>query len=178
MVVAVIALVAASAGGATAATIISGKQIRNSSITSADIKNRSLRQADLAKSVLTPLRSTAREVTRASGPATVPPASTWTTVASIPGLEPGAYVVMSKANLSSDQLDVSRCRLEAGSASDESSRGLRANGTPEAHNLQLTAFLPASSAATLSCRTSAGRWTAANSNIIAVRISGTSVTRG
>jgi hypothetical protein len=178
MVVALVALIAASAGGATAATLISGKQIRNSSITSADIKNRSLRQVDLNKGVLTAVQSTAREVTRANGPAGVAPAATWTPIASIVGLEPGAYVVMAKANLRSDQLDASRCRLELGAASDESSRGLRANGTAEAHNLELTAFLTGSGTATLSCRTSAGHWTASDANIIALRISGTTVTNG
>jgi hypothetical protein len=48
MVVAIVAVVLASAGGATAASLITGKQIRNGSITSADIRNRSLSTSDLS----------------------------------------------------------------------------------------------------------------------------------
>lgn len=46
MVVALIALFAATAGTATAAKLITGKMIKNSSITSADVKNSSLLSAD------------------------------------------------------------------------------------------------------------------------------------
>ena len=46
VVVAVAAVVLACAGSATAAKVITGKQIKNSSITSADIKNNSLVQGD------------------------------------------------------------------------------------------------------------------------------------
>ena len=47
MIVALVALVFASAGSATAASLITGKQIRNNTITSADVKNRSLGLGDL-----------------------------------------------------------------------------------------------------------------------------------
>ncbi len=46
VVVAVAAVVLACAGSATAAKVITGKQIKNSSITSADIKNNSLVEGD------------------------------------------------------------------------------------------------------------------------------------
>ena len=46
LIVAVIALIVACAGSATAAGLISGKQIKDSSITSKDIKNRSLISGD------------------------------------------------------------------------------------------------------------------------------------
>lgn len=45
-VVAIAAVVLAGAGSATAARVITGKQIKNSSITGADVKNRSLRRGD------------------------------------------------------------------------------------------------------------------------------------
>ncbi|HEX8854863.1 MAG TPA: hypothetical protein VF752_04615 [Thermoleophilaceae bacterium] len=54
LVVAVIALVCATAGGATAATLITGKQIKNSSITGVDVKNKSLTKADFKGSVTGP----------------------------------------------------------------------------------------------------------------------------
>ena len=54
LVLAVIALVFATAGGATAATLITGKQIKNSSITGADVKNKSLTKSDFKGSVTGP----------------------------------------------------------------------------------------------------------------------------
>lgn len=66
MVVAVIAVVLATAGGATAASkLITGKQIRNASITGADIKNNSIGTTDLSRSV-------EQELTGATGPAGPP----------------------------------------------------------------------------------------------------------
>lgn len=47
MVVAVVALVVACAGSATAATLITGKQIKNSSITGKDVKNKSITGKDI-----------------------------------------------------------------------------------------------------------------------------------
>jgi hypothetical protein len=51
LVVSILALVFAMAGGATAATLITGKQIKNSSITGADVKNKSLTARDFRGSV-------------------------------------------------------------------------------------------------------------------------------
>lgn len=52
-VISVVALVVASAGSATAASLISGKQVKNNSLTGADIKNSSLRGADIRNRSLT-----------------------------------------------------------------------------------------------------------------------------
>ena len=53
LVVACVALIAACAGTATAASsLITSKQIRNNSIKSADIKNRSIKKVDLARSAV------------------------------------------------------------------------------------------------------------------------------
>lgn len=56
MIVAMVALFVALAGGATAATVkmITGAQIRNGSITGADIKNKSLTPADFTGSIQGP----------------------------------------------------------------------------------------------------------------------------
>ena len=51
LVVAIVAVVLACAGSATAGSLISSKQIKNNSIKSADIKNRSIKAVDLARSV-------------------------------------------------------------------------------------------------------------------------------
>lgn len=52
LVVAVVAVLLTSAGSATAARLITGKQIKNSSITSTDIKNGSLQRGDFRSSQL------------------------------------------------------------------------------------------------------------------------------
>jgi hypothetical protein len=52
MVVAFVALLVASAGSATAATLITGKRIKNNSIASADIKNRSLQAKDFRRGLI------------------------------------------------------------------------------------------------------------------------------
>lgn len=49
LLIAVLVGVIASAGSATAASVITGKQIRNGTITGADVKNRSIGAADLKR---------------------------------------------------------------------------------------------------------------------------------
>jgi hypothetical protein len=46
LLIAIVAVVLASAGTATAAHLITGKQIKNNSITTKDIKNKSLLKKD------------------------------------------------------------------------------------------------------------------------------------
>jgi hypothetical protein len=53
LVVAVLALVVACAGTATAATLITGREIRNDSVTGADIRDRSLRGRDIGSNTVT-----------------------------------------------------------------------------------------------------------------------------
>src|SRR4051812_45095271 len=53
LVVAVVACVIACAGSATAATLITGAQIRNGSLTSADVRDHALRGRDVAANTIT-----------------------------------------------------------------------------------------------------------------------------
>lgn len=62
VVVAVIALVLSAGAGATASLLISGKQIKNNTVTTADIKNRTLKAKDLSRGAKSKLRG-------ATGPA-------------------------------------------------------------------------------------------------------------
>src|SRR4051812_29750524 len=50
----IVALIVAlsAAGGATAASFVTGKQVRNGTLTGADVKNRSIKRRDLAKGLL------------------------------------------------------------------------------------------------------------------------------
>jgi hypothetical protein len=71
VVVAAIALMATAGAGATAALMISGKQIKDNSVTSQDIKNRSLKVKDLSTKAQTKLkgRTGATGAAGARGPA-------------------------------------------------------------------------------------------------------------
>lgn len=73
-IVAVVALVLAMGGTATAAKLISGKQIRNSSVTGKDIRNGSLGPADLSGKAKAALAGTAGPAGPA-GPAGAPGAA-------------------------------------------------------------------------------------------------------
>lgn len=113
LIVAIIALVVACAGSATAATLIGTKQIRNnavnsakiknSSVTSADIKNGTIASGDLSKATLKRIdaggsgggsTASAQEIIRRLGPANIA-ANIDARVAS-GTLPAGAYVINAK----------------------------------------------------------------------------------
>jgi hypothetical protein len=74
LVIGTAALVAIAAGtGATAATLITGKQIKDGTVTGADIKNGSIRSADVEGGYFTKAQTNGKF--RTSGWLTVPPAS-------------------------------------------------------------------------------------------------------
>jgi hypothetical protein len=175
-VIATIALFIALGGTSVAAKklVITGKNIKNNTVTSADIKNYSLRAKDLKKGLLkssnaTPLASAAFQASRDAGPSGVAPSQNYTGVATLQ-IAPGAYVIFAKIDLQSDQQDSSRCRLTAEASIDESNRGLRANGTGEAHNLQLAHTFTQPGAVSLACRTSSGNWSASDTKILAIKV--------
>jgi hypothetical protein len=176
-VIASVALFIALFGGtATAAKkfVVTGKNIKDNTVTSKDVKNYSLQAKDLKKGLLAsaaaaPLASAAFQATRDAGPSAVPPGQSYTGVASL-SVAPGSYVVFAKIDMQSDQQDSSRCRLTAESALDESNRGLRANGTGEAHNLQLAHTFTQPGEIALQCRTSSGSWSASDTKILAIKV--------
>jgi hypothetical protein len=168
-----IALFAALSGTSYAAVKVTGKRIKNESITSTDVKNFTVGKGDLAKGTLEsskaiPLNSAGFQAERSTGPADVAPGD-YVTVATL-NVSAGAYVINGKADLSSSQLDGGHCQLIAGARNDIASRGLRPNGTPEALNMQVAVTFAAPSAITLSCKTSDGNWTASDAKILAVKV--------
>jgi hypothetical protein len=176
-VIATIALFVALGGTSYAALRITGKNIKNNTVTSKDIRNRTIRGKDLKKGLLSstkaaPLASSAFQTSRDSGPSGVAPASSYTAVASL-SVGPGAYVVFAKVDMHSDDVESSRCRLAAEGGLDESNRGLRANGTGEAHNLQLAHTFTNAGDITLSCRTSTGNWSASDAKLLAIKVGST-----
>jgi hypothetical protein len=168
-----VALFAALAGTSYAAVRISGKNIKSNSVTGSDIRNGSLAKKDFGKGLFesakaAPLSSAAFEADRPSGPANVSPGD-YVTVATL-NVQPGAYTIFAKTDLSSNSLDASRCQLAAGSRIEQSARGLRSNGTAEAQNLQLAYTFAAPGSITLSCKTSDGTWSANDTKILAIRV--------
>ena len=102
-VIALCALFVALGGTSYAVTKIGSKQIRNNSVRSADIKNRTIKPRDIARGVIgATLQSTAAQATRDVGPTGVGASQNYTAVATLPGLEPGAYVLFAKINQSSN----------------------------------------------------------------------------
>ena len=103
-----------------------------------------------------------------------PPRTNYTTVATMGGLQPGAYVLLAKVNQSSNARTEGRCRLSAGDQYDDSNRGLREEGTPEAHALQLVHAFAAPGSVVLACRAAAGVWSASDTKIIAIKVASAS----
>jgi hypothetical protein len=168
-----IALFAALSGTSYAAIKVSGKQIKNGSITSTDVKNFTVGKGDLAKGILestkaTPLNSIGYQAERDAGPTDAAPGD-FVTVATL-NIPAGAYFINAKVDLASSQLDSSRCQLIAGARGDTATRGLRSNGTSEALNMQVANTFAAPSAITLQCKTSDGSWSATDAKILAVKV--------
>jgi hypothetical protein len=184
-VVAMIALFVALSGTSYAVSKIGPKDIRKnavrakhikkSQVRSKQIKNRSVRASDLAPGVIgTTLQSSAGQARRDAGPTGVAASPNYTTVATLGGLEAGSYVLLAKVNQSSNSRTEGRCRLTAGDQYDDSNRGLREQGTPEAHALQLVHAFAGPGAAVLACRAAAGVWSAADAKIIAIKVASAS----
>jgi hypothetical protein len=170
-VVALLALFVALGGTSYAATKIGSKQIRNNSIRSVDIKNRAIKSRDIARGVIgSTLQSSAAQVVRDAGPTNVPKSSSYTPVATLGGLEPGAYVLLAKVNQSANIFTEGRCRIQAEGDVDDSNRGLRPQGTPEGHNLQLVHSFAGTGTAVLACRGADGAWSASDAKLLAIRI--------
>ena len=152
-VIALSALFVALGGTSYAVTTFDSKKIKNNSIRSIDIKNRTIRSKDIAKGVIgSTLQSTAGQVTRDVGPTGVGASQSFTPVATLGGLEPGAYVLLAKVNQSSNTRTDGRCRIQADGDYDDSNRGLREQGTAEGHNLQLLHTFGGTGTAVLACR--------------------------
>lgn len=184
-VVAMIALFVALSGTSYAVSKVGAKDIRKnavrskhikrSQVTTSDIRNRTIRAGDLAPGLIGgTLEATAGQARRDAGPTGVPASGNYTTVATLGGLQPGAYVLMAKTNQSSNARTEGRCRLQAGDQYDDSNRGLRPEGTPEAHALQLVHAFSGPGTVVLSCRSPAGNWGVSDSKIIAIRVAAAS----
>ena len=170
-VVALTALFVALGGTSYAATRIGSKQIKNNSVRSVDIKNRTIKSRDIARGVIgATLQSTAAQVVRDAGPTAS--GRRRTTRGRNPGWARARRVRAAR------QGEPERERLHRGPLPhpgrgdvDDSNRGLRPQGTPEGHNLQLVHTFGGTGSAVLACRTADGAWTASDAKLLGIRIS-------
>lgn len=204
MVVSIIALVVATAGTATAASVLikNSSQVRAGSINGSDIKNRSVGSIDiaakavnsrhLAANVLNRFTSqgfSATEAVRKAGPDNQ--AAGQNTVATMQGLQPGTYVLMASTILSPLRGDQGilttvlqqpktaggHCVLQA--AGDEAHGrapiATPASDTPTTIYVQMTRTIANPADIVLQC--DAGiPWRASDTSIIALKLSGSSRT--
>ena len=139
-------------GTSYAATRIGSKQIKNNSVRGVDIKNRTIKSREIARGVIgATLQSTAAQAVRDAGPSGVVLAELHRG-GPLTGLEPGAYVLLGKGQPELGHFTEGRCRIQAEGDVDDSNRGLRPQGTPEGHNLQLVHTFGATGTAVLACR--------------------------
>jgi hypothetical protein len=174
-VIAMIALFVALGGTSYAAIRIGSKQIKNNSVQSVDIKNRTIKSIDIAPGVIgATLQSSAGQVSRDSGPTDIAASQQYTTVATMGNIAPGSYLLLAKTNQNGNTLTDGRCRLSADDDADYSNRGLRAQGTADSHSLSLVHTFSGNGTAVLACRISEGKWSTADSKIIAVKVASAS----
>lgn len=154
---------------------VRAKHIKRNQVTSGDIRNRTIRPIDIATSVTgATLQSSAGQARRDAGPTGVPASGNFTPVATMGGLQPGAYVLLAKTNQSANTFTDGRCRLQAGDDYDDSNRGLRPQGTAEAHSLQLVHAFTGTGNVVLACRTPKGSWSASDTKIIVIKVASAS----
>ncbi|MFA6300368.1 MAG: hypothetical protein WC642_14470 [Nocardioides sp.] len=132
---AAVVLLVAMAGGATAAKLITGKQIKNGTVTTLDVKNGTVRFADLHSSARTTLKSDADTNLFLEVPSCAD-----TTLESCPnlltvGVVPGSQLVTVSASIDNHDAGVpaisNRCALvQGGDVLNEARFALAANGAP------------------------------------------------
>ena len=195
MIVAMVALVVSTAGTATAATLITGKQVKNRSIEGIDIANGAISPAKLRDRSVTPskLHPSARgaagggqaiEVVRPLGPSGA--ANQSVEVARLRNVPAGAYVVMAKTVLSPDHEDpgilaqllqqgktaTGRCRLDAAGATDDALSPIASLGSAFSSTLALQTTRTTSQPAdmVLTCDADRIRWRAGATSIVAMPV--------
>jgi hypothetical protein len=192
LVISIVALVAACAGTAVAATVITTKQIRNGTIQNVDIKNDTIQSGKLSKGVQNILKrkpaaaatpKVAYEVVRKAGPENIP-AGNFTRVTSLT-VPAGAYVttantIMTAFTGKSDIIELllgvngsqgGTCILDFGGVTASSLQTIAINDrqSPATLGMQLTRTVAAPTEIVLRCA-AAIPWRASESSIIATRV--------
>ena len=197
LAVSIVAVVIACAGSAVAATVITGKQIRNGTIQGVDIKNATINSAKLSKGTQNILNSkkvpkptgrVAYEATRKAGPEGVP-ANVITKVATLT-VPAGAYSIQANMIMTAfagetDPLQAllgangslgGTCTLDAGGPVHSSTGTIIVTNrqTPTTLSMQLTRTVGAPTDFTLNCSANAP-WRASETSIIATSVDSVSL---
>ncbi len=192
LVISIVALVAACAGTAVAATVITTKQIRNGTIQNIDIKNDTIQSGKLSNGVQRILKAKpaaaqppkiAYEQVRKSGPENLPP-NVLSTVASLK-VPAGAYVVTAntimtaftggtnplEALINSNSSVGGACVLDVGGVSASALQTIAINDrqTPATLGMQMTRTVGAETEILLKC-TGGLPWRASETSIIATKV--------
>jgi hypothetical protein len=196
LVISIVALVVAATGTATAAGVFVVKdssQVRAQSITGSDVKNGSLTGLDIAdgsisakelkEGVLQSALPTAREVFKKTSPAGLLGVQT---LATLPALTPGTYVIFAKttlgpppgdnglldAALKQNKTVVGRCALNAAGDEDVASGKIVSPGSqePVTLNMQLTRTIAEPGDVKLVCAVGNVGYQAADTSIIAIQL--------
>jgi hypothetical protein len=205
LVISIIALVVAMTGSAGAALklyIRDSSQIRSQAITSSDIRNHTIRGLDVADGTITPSKlvgglrtsiggqpTTAQEVVRKAGPESQPAGAH--TVATLPQLAPGTYVLLAKTTLTSAAADqglltealkttktlAGHCVLSAAGDQDDARAPLATpySVTPSTMNMQMTRSIDAPSDIAVVCDSDYA-WRASDTSIVALKLEGSTRT--
>ena len=193
LIVSIVAVVIASTGSAVAATLITGKQIRNGSVTGADIKDGSLLSKELSKGSQNLLRDKggriAYEAIRKAGPEGVP-VGVKARVASLT-VPAGAYSVQANMVMTAFAGETNpleallgatgslggTCTLNAGGPAHSSTGTIVVNDrqTPTTFSMQLTRTVGAPTEFFLECAANAP-WRASETSIIATSVGSVSLT--
>ncbi len=204
MVVSIVALVVATAGSATAATVLikNSSQVKASSLNGSDIKNRSLKGIDIANGAIsdrqlapkilnrfTKQGFVATEVVRKVGPERQEPGQD--TVATMGGLAPGTYLLIASTILSPTRGDQGlltsvlqnpktaggHCVLQAGGDESHARTPIATpySDTPATLVAQMTRSIDKPTDIVLQCD-SGVPWKASDTSIIALKLTGSSRT--
>ena len=134
-ILAAVVLLVAMAGGATAAKLITGKQIKNGTITTLDVKNGTVRFADLHASARSTLKSDADSGLFLEVPSCADTTLVDCTNLLTVGIVPGSQLVTASGTIDNHDADPSalsdRCALvQGGVVLNEARFALTSNGTP------------------------------------------------
>ncbi len=184
MAVALLALFIALGGTATAASVLitSSKQVRNGTITGADLKDGTVGVGELTGAARAAMAGTAAvEATRAVGPVGVAKGAS-ERVATLQVVEAGRYAIFAKTVLTGTQNDSKlfntgdsiggHCTLDAAGDTDQSRALLGAPGanSPGQLNMQITRTLQAGDRVTLTCDVVDAVWRASNTSVMALKL--------
>jgi hypothetical protein len=202
LIVSIVAVVIACAGTATAASVLikNSSQVKAGSINGSDIANRSVSSADLAsgavkssnlsgsvRSALTNSGLQATEVSRRSGPVETTAGNH--EIATMAQLAPGTYALFAKTTITPAISSLglgellrgtktvnAECILKAGGDEDHGRQTIASpySVSPSTVNLQMTRSIDVATDVKISCDVNDYKWSATDTSIIALKLSGSS----